>query len=113
MNIKGYKRKGGKFLLYPSCEHCNSLLGATKATTFYDRLEVLSTKYEKKLNKIERWTEQELEEMGHTLRTFIQGNQCEFEYFERKLSAVEDKILKVELGELSEEGVELESTKLH
>jgi hypothetical protein len=107
MNIKKYLKKGGKFLYYPSCNQCNKFLGCCKEIGFYDRLQVLAAKYDKKLSKIEVWSDEELSEMGYGIRAYIEGRQSTMSFYQDKLSVVEEKITKIQLGELTEEGIEL------
>src|SRR5690606_29625443 len=75
INVQEYKKNGGQLIIYPSCVECNALLGRATATDFYERLDILSHKYLKKVDSIEVWTEHELKQMGRTLRDFIKGHQ--------------------------------------
>lgn len=107
INVRSYRKKGGKLLLYPCCSECNKYLGASKAVSYHERLTVLETRYARKLNKIEVWDEDELKEMGHVLRAFIQANQCKLGHFNEKLSAIHERLNKLYTGELTEDGLEI------
>lgn len=88
LNVKEYKKRGNKFRLYPSCSQCNRLLGAYPSTDIYERLDYLIKKYEKRLDKIEVWSESELEEMGYAMRNHILNNQSSFELLNNKVTAL-------------------------
>lgn len=107
ISIRGYAKKGGKFLLYPSCAKCNSMLGRVSLVSYYERLLHLEARYAKKIDKIELWTEEEIDEMGYAMRAFIKSNRQDLEELNNKVAAIHEKLLKIELGELTEEGVEI------
>jgi hypothetical protein len=62
-------------VLVPCCRECNSLLGATVTTTLEDRMVVVKNKLEKKykkyINIIEQWKEEEILELGESLRSSV------------------------------------------
>ena len=57
--------------MYPACLECNKILGAFPSSDYYERLLHVSRKIERKLLKIEPWTDRELSEMGHTMKSYI------------------------------------------
>lgn len=75
LDIKVYRKRGGEFRLYPSCAKCNRYLRDYPPTDFYERLDYLIRQYEKRLNRIEHWSEEELSEMGYNMRTHIIDRQ--------------------------------------
>lgn len=62
------------FLLVPSCDNCNLLLGSTLQTNIFERIEylkdILSRKHKKKLDRAE-WDDDEVLELGRYLRSFV------------------------------------------
>jgi hypothetical protein len=60
----------------PACHECNNLLGNKMYTTVSSRASYLLPKYKKKYDKLSRlpeWTEEELSELGRTLRSAIEN----------------------------------------
>lgn len=100
LNINEYVKKGGKFRLYPSCHMCNTYLGSFSDTNFYNRLEYLLKKYDKKLDTIEPWSERELSEMGHAMKAHIKNKQSSFDIINTKLTGVAENLASNEYAHL-------------
>lgn len=98
LNIDKYREMGGKFLLYPCCLECNMLLGDEQLVTLYDRLSYLHDKYERRLNKIVKWEQSEIKQLGRNLKTYVQARQYKIKEYERKLACIE-QLMKKRLGE--------------
>ncbi len=105
INIENYMKAGGTFKLYPVCKQCNTYLGKTIATSYYERLSHLSIKYDEKLGKMEVWTDYEISQMGPGMKSVIQAQQYKIETMRNKQSAVEEQITKILLKEINEDGV--------
>lgn len=101
IDVTEYLKKGGKFLLYPSCKECNSILHNKPYISFYDRLDYLSERYIKKLDKMETWSEHELSQMGPTMQAYIRAAQVKVQITIRKLEVIEEKRLNNEYEGLS------------
>ena len=88
IDIDSYLNNGGSFRLYPSCSQCNGMLGAYPSVSFYERLEYLAVKYEKKLDKVEIWSNQEISELGEGLRNYVLESQ-------QNISVLNDKYINI------------------
>lgn len=97
INVHEYKDNGGELVIYPACMECNALLGRSTATDFYERLDILSHKYQRKVDGMEAWTKHELNQMGRTLRNFIESHQSKIKLWIMKLEYIEDRKLQIEL----------------
>jgi hypothetical protein len=103
IDVKEYKKNGGECIIYPSCIECNNLLGQSIATDFYERLDILSRKYQKKADSMEVWTKHELSQMGRMLKSYIESHQHKIKIWLFKLEAIEDKKLSIELKDEKED----------
>ena len=90
------------YLLIPSCTHCNSVLGDSLQTTFPERVEALKDKLEAKFTRVQEWDDDEVLELGPTLRSYVavetakdQKKQRRIEYYSG-LDAVLDALSPVE-----------------
>lgn len=84
---KGKRRYGGQETV-KCCNECNSFLSNNKFNNIWDRIDFLIIKYKKKygLTKGEiYWSEEDLEELGHNLRSHIQQKQSKKERAKEKL----------------------------
>jgi len=76
-HIKTRKRlNNSKKGTVPACRNCNRMLHNKFFITVSDRAAYLLPKYNKKYNKLSRlpeWTEEELSELGRTLRSAIEN----------------------------------------
>ncbi len=59
-----------------ACKDCNSILGAVGIFTLDGRKEFIATKLKKKLKKLQsipHWSEEELAELGYSLRSHVES----------------------------------------
>jgi hypothetical protein len=91
LDTKKYLKEGGKFIYYPACTQCNSLLGACIYTDPVDRINYLVTKLLKKIDSFEIWTPEEMAEMGHSLRSLIQNQQNKLAIMQERLKRLLDR----------------------
>lgn len=92
------KKVDFEFLLYPSCIKCNNYLNKYEEIDPYYRLSFLFSKYEKLINKIEPWTEEELNELGHNLRSMILVGQHKIDEYNKKLIHIDEQMLSLLRG---------------
>lgn len=85
LNTIKFVKSGGSFVLYPSCAACNIGLSNCIYTNPLDRIEYLSSRILKKMDKIEVWGEDELREMGHSLRSLIANQQSKLSIMQERL----------------------------
>lgn len=101
IDIKEYQKKGGKFLLYPSCRQCNGMLNNRPYVSYLDRLDFLEQKYLDRMDKIEVWTPHEIEEMTGMMKAYVQGGQYKAQVYIRKAEAIDENRLKHQYDELA------------
>lgn len=76
--------------IYPACANCNAILNNNglyiddRAAYLYTRLQ---TKY-KKILKMPHWGQEELDELGYTLRVSIKNSMVIKTYIERRLDYI-------------------------
>ena len=81
--------------LVPSCMDCNSLLGARKWGTPWERLNGIYHILQAKIDKeYHGWTKDDLEELGPGLREYIQNRAYHVNFLIEKLRGVEDNMLR-------------------
>lgn len=89
--LREKRRYEGDWLV-AACSECNSTLGSQLIFNVPDRaawvLAVYRQKYRKLLRAV-RWCEDELEEIGYTLRQMIEGAQRERAIIERRIRHLE------------------------
>jgi hypothetical protein len=78
----------------PCCRECNSLLGDRKLLTVMDRLEYLEKRYNKLFDKLVRWSDDELEEMGQSFQQSIRAQRYREDELIRKIRAIEQRIIR-------------------
>lgn len=100
IDVKQYIRKGGKFLLYPSCGQCNGMLNNKPYVAYLDRLDYLEKRYLQRMDKIEVWTPKEIEEMTGMMKAYIQGGQYKVQMYIRKCEVIDENRLKHEYDDL-------------
>ena len=88
INTEEYKEKIGDFLLVPSCLKCNGLLGDYKTRDYHSRLKHLMTKYQRRMFRFTKWTDEDVEELGATLRSLIEFEKVQRDELEERLSGV-------------------------
>lgn len=80
MTVLGGRRRYAGCELVPACSECNTLLGSLLLTSVEARAAYLAGKLEmryRKLLKSPKWTEEELEEVGPTLRSTLRKSRAE------------------------------------
>lgn len=69
--------KNEQYLLVPCCKSCNSYLNDSLQDNIFDRIEhlkdILASKFSKQLKEVE-WDDDELEELGDNLRSFVSSS---------------------------------------
>lgn len=96
MDPQTFRKKGGYFLLVPSCESCNSLLGARKLLTPPERISWLLGAYNKLFDKAYfGWTDEEVAEMGYGLKVMIHNSRIKANLYLDKVRAIEQRILEI------------------
>jgi hypothetical protein len=78
----------------PCCSECNRLLGARKLITVMDRLEFLEEKYHSLFEKLVRWSDDELSEMGESFQKSIRAQRYREDELLNKIRAIEQRIVK-------------------
>lgn len=104
IDLEVYRKKGGKLLLYPACKMCNTFLSNHESVSLYDRLDHLAKKYNQRLNRMESWSDRDIEEMGPNMRAYIEAKRYKTNELIAKLFNIEEQITKINLGELNEDG---------
>src|SRR4029077_758589 len=75
-------------LLIPACKECNSTAGAQIFNSIKEKREFIHFCYKRKYRNLlesEDWTEKELNELGHTLRSRIKASQQAKKIIKRRL----------------------------
>lgn len=93
IDIGEYTRRGGKFILYPSCRQCNSFLSVKAYIDYVDRLNYLDMKYLLKIKQIE-WSKKELSSMTGMMKAYIEANQFKVDVLLQKVRNIGMNILK-------------------
>lgn len=91
INTKEYMKEGGKFLFYPACTECNNGLSSCIYTDPVDRIDHLVTRLLNKIDSREVWTESEMAEMGHSLRSLIKNQQNKLAVMQERLKRLLDR----------------------
>lgn len=72
LDLREFRKRGGKLLLFPACRSCNAKLGAKPFGTYIERLAYLRGAYEREIEKQERlWSADEIKELGYNLRQIV------------------------------------------
>jgi hypothetical protein len=93
------KRKKDKIpaTLVPCCRECNSALGDRQLWTVFDRLLYLETYYDAYFKRQKAmWSEEEIEELGPSLRESVRHRQEKLNRYIDKIRAVQVRQLKPE-----------------
>ena len=80
-DIKILMKRGVKFLLYPSCNTCNAILGSNWILDPIERINFIALYYLERVGGGEVWTDAEMAELGHSLRSLIESTQNRLQYF--------------------------------
>lgn len=98
--------KGISLHLIPSCQLCNSILGPKMLLTPIERLLHLRDRYCQKVEESKAfWTEEELEELGGGLKSYVLKNQNKLSESIAKLKGVTYRIASMDNGETHEENL--------
>lgn len=100
IDVKEFLKKGGKLLLYPSCQQCNGILNNKNYTEYLDRLDYLSQKYYSKIERTEVWTPYEINQLSGTLKAYIQANQYKIKGLLQKIKVIEENKITHEYEDL-------------
>ena len=100
IDINEYKKDGGKFLLIPSCLKCNQFLGFYNSNSMYDRINLLISKYNKKLKKRPIWTEEELSEMSDRFLQYHFAKDDKYRIIENKLKHLYTQLINRDFEDL-------------
>jgi len=85
-------KKGMKFELYPSCLECNARLSNKISIDLLDRMNTIAMIYLNKADKVEKWTPEELQELGPNLRSLIENSSDRATLFALKAKKIFDRI---------------------
>lgn len=76
IDIDRFVKSGGELCLVPSCNECNSILGAKALFTPQERIVHLHEAYAKKIDKFfSDWTPDEIAELGPNMRREVLAKQ--------------------------------------
>jgi hypothetical protein len=93
MDIAKFRKAGGELRLIPSCNDCNSMLGAKWLATYDERLAALYWDYERKI--IQRtWSQEDVQQLGPGLRKFVEAKDAENRMRIEKFRGVERALLR-------------------
>lgn len=88
IDVSKFLKKGGQLLLYPACLSCNTILNRKWNVDLLDRMDYVAEYYIKKLDKMEVWEEDEINELGPTLKSTILANQYKIQDYNTKLTNI-------------------------
>lgn len=91
------KKKRIPATLVPCCSECNSALSNRNLPTVMDRLMYLESYYEAYFKKQKaQWTEEEIEELGSSLREYVRHKQDKLNVYKDKIRAIQLRSIKDE-----------------
>jgi hypothetical protein len=99
------KSKGLKFIVFPSCKLCNSILSNRPIFSYLDRLEHLEIAYTMRIDRIELWSEFEINQLEGELRNSVQMKQNELSIYLNKHEFISNRIDSIYLGEFNEDDI--------
>ena len=83
--------------LLPCCMDCNAALGDRKLFTAMERLQYLESYYEAKLMKQRKlWSDDEIEELGGSLKDYVRARQEKISRFMYKIRAIQMRQIRPE-----------------
>src|SRR6478736_6076818 len=89
LDIEKFKKLGGVFLLIPACEECNVALGALPSCDLYERCDHVHAKFTKKAKHYDSlWEDDEIAELGPTLRSSVLGHRMKMHYYQTKADRI-------------------------
>lgn len=92
--LETLRKSGIPLSTVPCCRECNGLLGDRKLLTVEDRLEYLEKKYNSLFDKLVRWSDDELEDMGESFQKSIRAQRWREDDLSRKIRAIEQRIVR-------------------
>lgn len=92
--VSAFRKASIPLVTVPCCKECNNLLGDRKLLTVEERLEYLEKKYHSLFDKLVRWSEEEINEMGASFQKTLRAQQWREEDLSRKIRAVEQRLVK-------------------
>lgn len=90
-DIKILIKRGTKFILYPSCNACNSILGSQWIIDPIERINFIAFYYLQRVDSREQWTDSEMNELGRNLRSLVESSQNRINYFNNMASKLFDR----------------------
>ncbi len=97
LDVKKRKKERIPAALVPCCSECNSALGARKLWTVFDRLLYLESFYDAFFKRQKMmWTEEEIDELGPSLRESVRHRQDKLERYRDKIRAIQVRQFKPE-----------------
>lgn len=94
LDVKEFLENGGAFMLYPVCEQCNILLRNSIEHTLLGRLGILDKKYMSKLRGQVDWSQEDLDELGPSLKALVLNKRIKKDLISKKARAVSDNFYK-------------------
>jgi hypothetical protein len=92
--IEAFRRSKIPLVTVPCCRECSGLLGDRKLLTVMDRLEYLEKKYQSLFDKLVRWSDEELEDMGQSFQQSIRAQRYREDELTRKIRAIQQRVVK-------------------
>ena len=100
-----WRDDGIKFLLVPSCTHCNSLLGRRQLFTPAARAEYIATRLELTYDRqAALWRDDEIAEMGPEFQRTIRARQRSLSDLLQRVRAAQWRFVRESVAELESEG---------
>jgi hypothetical protein len=94
--LENLRRARTPLSLVPACGECNSLLGNKKLLYTDDRLRFLETKYHSLFEKLARWTDDEIAEMGPSFQQSLKVPRYRELELMDKIRGIERRLVKSE-----------------
>jgi hypothetical protein len=97
LNKEKRKKEQIPAVLVPCCRECNSALGSRQLWTVFDRLMYLESYYDAYFKRQKMlWSEEEIEELGYSLRESVRHRQDKLDRYRDKIRAIQVRQLKPE-----------------
>ena len=91
------KNKNIPASLLPCCTECNSALGSRSLVTAFERLLYLESYYEAFFKRQKsRWSEEEIDTLGDSLRAFVRSRQEKLNRYIDKIRSIQLRMIRVE-----------------
>ena len=86
------------------CKECNGALSSRRLSTVDDRLMFLESYYDAKFKKQNAmWTEDEIQELGHSLQSSVRARQEQLQRYIHKIRAIQRRHVMIETHPTFEE----------